>query len=589
MDKARVSPLIFQRCRADTSGGELGTEGGRLRIFKTPFFTYDLLSARASTTTLSADAFRAPAARLALPMVMMTLMTFMTLTIHSVHADNAAVSTISDDDCSTTATLSNGEVTCSGTKTLVKAAQITNQVGQTAAAGVVNAMGAAAQQKAQQSGNISEMQRAAADIADNGANAQIAQGSLNAALGTWQLIQAQKLSNAAKQLKSQTAAVQVTGNRVGLEGDGQAEGKGGYVTSSNAPAFNAISAYRLNENYEIKTEISATETKYYQQAMANLNRGAPPTTPAEIAQRKSDLETKEAYEAKSAKRESEIKAKEKRIKTDVAMKGLQAYSEAKGVSNEALTAGGASLITGLGQLAAGAINKKAAQNLRDAAGVKLNTGTGTTFQPTGAFGKYDMDTQMASQNSVINGSGEVNPTQQSAEKEKEKDAQVNTDFDLGPGGTGPKDGSKVVGGGPPAGGFQVGQQGGVVSGGGGGGGGGSTSAATPESEPGTQPTMADGKKKNSDSYAQTGAFFTPSGGGGKPGDNSAGGPDLSNLLAQFMPKKEDEGAKNGILDFGGGPGRSPASEAPYSFLDKRTNLFDNIHRAYQDANKRGAL
>ena len=40
------------------------------------------------------------------------------------------------------------------------------------------------------------------------------------------------------------------------------------------------------------------------------------------------------------------------------------------------------------------------------------------------------------------------------------------------------------------------------------------------------------------------------GGGGGGGDK---GLDLSGMLAQFLPKKEDE-AKNGILEFGGGRG-----------------------------------
>lgn len=489
----------------------------------------------------------------------------------------------SDDDCSTAATLSGSEVTCSGTKTLVKTAQIVNQVGQTAAAGVVNSMGAAAQTKAQQTGNINDMQRAAADIADNGANAQLVQGSVNAALGTWQLIQAQKLSKAAKDIRNKTGTGVNLQKGSGVAGDGQAIGDSGFL-SSQGYAANAIKAYELNKRYDLQNTLSDDEL-----AKLAKYKASPPNAadPAQAVQAAEYAQLKKTAEA----REKEIKRKNLRMLSDIEGKGAQAAGEVRGVSNEASAAGGASLITGLGQIAAGIINKKAAQNLRDASNMKLDTGSGTTFTPTGGFGNYNMDTQTPSQNTVISGDGDVGPTQQAGEQDKEKTDSRNTDFDLGPGSTGPKDNSNLVGGGPAAGGFNVGQEGGVVSGGGGGGGGGgSTGAATPEAEPNSQATMADGKKKNSDSYNQTGAFFTPGGGGGQKGaDGGAGGPSLADMLAQFMPKKEDEGSKNGILDFGGGPGRTPASEAPYSFLDKRTNLFDNIHRAYQDANKRGAL
>jgi hypothetical protein len=76
------------------------------------------------------------------------------------------------------------------------------------------------------------------------------------------------------------------------------------------------------------------------------------------------------------------------------------------------------------------------------------------------------------------------------------------------------------------------------------------------------------------------------GGGGGGGGGAEKGPDLSGLLAQFLPKKDEEKPGNGILDFGG---RNPASDGPISLLDRNANIFDRIHETYQDKNRRGRI
>ena len=75
--------------------------------------------------------------------------------------------------------------------------------------------------------------------------------------------------------------------------------------------------------------------------------------------------------------------------------------------------------------------------------------------------------------------------------------------------------------------------------------------------------------------------------GGGGGVAAERGPDLSGLLAQFLPKKEEEKNGNGILDFGGN--RGLASEGPISLLDRNANIFDRIHETYQDKNRRGRV
>jgi len=123
-------------------------------------------------------------------------------------------------------------------------------------------------------------------------------------------------------------------------------------------------------------------------------------------------------------------------------------------------------------------------------------------------------------------------------------------------------------------------QNGPGGGGGGGSGGGSTSAATGESND-AAPRLAD--NKTGTNYESGGTFVGGGGGGGKGAD---GGPDLSGLLAQFLPKKEDELSKNGIMEFGS---RGPAGEAPLSLLDKNANIFQRIHETYQDKNRQKAV
>ncbi|MCM2279573.1 MAG: hypothetical protein NDJ89_15970 [Oligoflexia bacterium] len=107
---------------------------------------------------------------------------------------------------------------------------------------------------------------------------------------------------------------------------------------------------------------------------------------------------------------------------------------------------------------------------------------------------------------------------------------------------------------------------------------GSTSANTGAGETPSGPTAA--------SNAGSTAYQGGAGGGyqGGGGGGAAGGkdPDLSSMLAQFLPKKEDEVGQNGILDYGG---RSPASDESASLLDRNANIFERIHQTYQSKQK----
>lgn len=127
--------------------------------------------------------------------------------------------------------------------------------------------------------------------------------------------------------------------------------------------------------------------------------------------------------------------------------------------------------------------------------------------------------------------------------------------------------------GPPANPYQAGgaPPGSVAGGSGapglGGGGGG---AGAKDSEEGAR--LADGGK--SITYGQTGGGYTT--GARAPSGTS---PDLSGLLAQFLPKEEDKKGQNGILDFGGRAPSAGGGDGP--LLGPKENIFDRVSKQYQ--------
>ncbi|MBU6376099.1 MAG: hypothetical protein KGQ59_08895, partial [Bdellovibrionales bacterium] len=76
------------------------------------------------------------------------------------------------------------------------------------------------------------------------------------------------------------------------------------------------------------------------------------------------------------------------------------------------------------------------------------------------------------------------------------------------------------------------------------------------------------------------------GGGGGRGAGE-GGPDLASLMEKLMAgqQKEEQLGKPSLEEFG----RDPASEVPYSFLDKSVNIFQRVHQAYQSKAKAGRV
>jgi hypothetical protein len=129
--------------------------------------------------------------------------------------------------------------------------------------------------------------------------------------------------------------------------------------------------------------------------------------------------------------------------------------------------------------------------------------------------------------------------------------------------------------------------------GGGGGGGLSSGGAIPgggashaDKEPKAE--MADSSNPNQ-KYDSGGGSSGGAYGGGKGVGGSDPSIDLNSMLAQFMPKAEDEKKDDeGILEVGF---RKPASAVNESgsFLDKNADIFQRIHQTYQDKHGRGAV
>lgn len=145
---------------------------------------------------------------------------------------------------------------------------------------------------------------------------------------------------------------------------------------------------------------------------------------------------------------------------------------------------------------------------------------------------------------------------------------------------------------PKAGGFKAGSVAGGAGGGGGGAagaGGGGTGGGGPGAQEESKAAYASefGTKERYESGG--GAAGGAKGAGGKGKDDV--GIDLNGLLAQFLPKSEEDlEAKNGILDsIGFGGGRNLANEEPASYLDKNADLFQRIHETMSEKNRKGQI
>jgi len=84
-------------------------------------------------------------------------------------------------------------------------------------------------------------------------------------------------------------------------------------------------------------------------------------------------------------------------------------------------------------------------------------------------------------------------------------------------------------------------------------------------------------------YQSSGGAFIGGGGNGK---GAEGGPDLSSLLAQFLPKKEEENKPaSSIMDFG----KQGSGQMQDSYLDRGRNIFKDVEEEYRNQQVHGHI
>lgn len=192
---------------------------------------------------------------------------------------------------------------------------------------------------------------------------------------------------------------------------------------------------------------------------------------------------------------------------------------------------------------------------------------------------------------VMVGSGDVSQgaTTSGSETTSTQDANSgDSDTPVNGLGSGNDVGTDQVTEGPAPGGFKAaaggGGSGGGSSGGGGAAGGGGGGGAAPSEESKAGYASEFGTKER---YESGGAGAGGRGGAGAGGAGKETGVDLNGLLAQFLPKTDEEMVnKNGILDFAGGA-RAPAAVEEASYLDKNADLFQRIHETMSEKNRKG--
>jgi hypothetical protein len=284
-----------------------------------------------------------------------------------------------------------------------------------------------------------------------------------------------------------------------------------------------------------------------------------------------------------AERQGQLEKKQTDIKKNLGKIQGVAQDEQSEVSKAALAGGMLSLATGIGQLIQGKLNHDAGEKMIEASeDLKSAEGQARSFQPLPAFQPNPGTLTQGNKNSgAITGNGQQNQAS-ATEEEKVADGGGDLGDPIAPRSIDPTT--------PPAG----PAPGNFVSGNGGGGGGGSGGGAGLGGGGGLSPSHEGEDSEGSSRVAESvrnpslyesGGGMVQAGGGGGGGSS---GPDLSGLLAQFLPKDQEKPQKNGILDFGS---RAPAaqSELPISLLDKNANLFERIHRTYQEKNQRGLI
>jgi hypothetical protein len=388
---------------------------------------------------------------------------------------------------------------------------------------------------------------------------------------------ASKLSNASNvdQVTMQGFEKGKIANQAGIEnsGDGTQLGQSGYVLAKQGASSDT---QNIINRFDVASGSVSTDVIHTEAYCKDRADRTPDSNPNKAANYTSCINL---GKAETKQRESELKAKFGSVSSKMSKIGGNAVAEQKAVSGAALASGMQSLVTGLTQTINGGFNLKGASQLEQAANTLdkiANQVPTTSFTPLAPGAVTPSD-------ALAPGSGTaLNPSTTTAAADTAVDAPTGGFGDLAPPSGSAPDTTPTGAPSPDA--FVAGGTPGAPGGGSGGGGIGGASTSPAQADQGEPQAQLASQGRGGDYGGGGGSFGAPGGGGGVGADR---GPDLSGLLAQFLPQKKDEEARgNGILDYGG---RQPASEAPISLLDRSANIFERIHETYQDKNRRGRI
>lgn len=506
------------------------------------------------------------------------------------------------EDCGLSQKLGKG---CSGSRGFVKAAQVLSPAMlQLGAAGVQ--VHAQVESLNRDQTSIKENLKTSADILKNTSKVDMGIGAANMALGIAQLYYHFKHNGAAKEIedvtlnnKLQSSAEKqgkdkfilknnVPDNQKGAghdttRGDDNNSHSDAFVHSKNNSTQDAIDAFDLQVGVQQTLSYSQEQIKKQEQDKNKAEaafKSAQGTPNAEVLKSKFKAEEnklKDMQETRAREitdRNSVVKQKASKMQRSLSQHGGMAAQEQRNVADAALGGAITALVAGAGQALKGTLNLMAAKKMEKAANEYEDTKV--TPPPSDPFPtNFDPPNTAANPISPI-GLGTPADTAPSNEGEQKDELAE----DIGVPSITPK---KVELAEPSP--INANPNNGVAANqprGGGGGGAplgsaGSTNEAKPASETEQQPRASETRGPLYEGGAGGGVGGGIGGGGGGVKDT---GLDLSGLLAQFLPKKEDDANKEGILNYGRAVDGKAAPEVD-SLLDRDQDLFKRISAQYQ--------
>jgi len=470
---------------------------------------------------------------------------------------------VSSSDRCAVSTQIDGKFGCSGTYSTVQNAQLSNALTQAAGSTVTASLGQNAQQQALQQGTQTSAMTGAANTQITTGKMQMGMGGLNALMGAYQIYKYQQHNQAGQDISSESTGGNL--EQKALNEDGSNAGKGssslkdnnlaGYVYGTSDIAGKIVNKFHINEDLSKNsnlTEVTANNTT--QQTLFD----------DQIKSRKSQ----------NASFKSQVSNQVRRI-------GSAAASEQATAAQVAMSGGMMSLMTGAQQMMQGGMAIQAGNQLLNSAN-QLNSlsnmsNAGIVAPTNGNMAAGAVS--IAPQPLAITGDG-TSPNAQASSAATDP-TQNNPLPNLGQG-IGPNTLPTAVPSGPDPGKISAGGAGeGGGGGGGDAGGGGGGTAAAPNAPEDPQAKMA--PSQNTPGYGSGGGAFMSAGGGGA-GKGAEGGPDLSSLLAKFLPQANDEKDKpqNSILDYGSQ--NAAGNTAPDGSILGREgpSLFQRASRTYRD-------